>query len=434
MNQEELIGIRKKHFLPTAFLYHQEPIELTKAQGEYVWDRSGKRYLDAIGGIVCIASGHNHPKIKALIKEMLDQDEIQHTSLLYLSHPVTELAEKVVQHTPKGVDRVTFTNSGSEANEMALLASRQSTGENIVVNLRHGYHGGTAGTIAQCGQHSWRFRAQPHGGTVSAQAPYCYRCPFGKKPDSCALECAKDLERTIQTSTHGKIAAFIAEPILGVGGFITPPPEYFKEVCEITHRYGGRYISDEVQTGSGRCGEDFFYTKTLGIPADIITTAKSFGNGAPIGAVAMTSEVADSLSGKLHFNTFGGDPYQAAQAKANMEIIEDEGLIQNAREMGEYLQDQLLQLKNRFRLIGDVRGRGLLMGIELVKDQETKEYAPAETARLMDLCKDKGVLVGKGGLFGNVIRIAPPLSIKREQVDVLVRALDESLFELQKKG
>lgn len=426
----DLIASRQKHFLPTALLYHKEPLQLVKAQGEYVWDEQGRRYLDAIGGIICISAGHNHPKIKARILELMNDDEIQHTSTLYLNQHAVELAEKLVEHAPPGLSRAAFTNSGSEANELAFMAARHATGETMIVNLRHGYHGGTAGTLAQCGHHTWRFRAQPVANSTSALEPYCYRCPFDKKPESCALECAKNVETTIQTSTHGKIAGFIAEPVMGVGGFIDPPKAYFDEVTAIVHNYGGKYISDEVQTGAGRCGEDFLLSNTLEIDADIVTMAKGFGNGAAIGGVLMSDEVAGALAGKMYFNTFGGDPLQTAQAKATMDVIDEQGLIDNAKAMGRRLKNGLRDLMKTHALIGDVRGRGLLLGFELVKDRKTKAYGTEEAARLMDECKDRGLLLGKGGLFGNVMRVAPPLTIDEKQVDEMLRIIDESLHAM----
>ncbi len=426
---EALLASRNKHFLPLA-LYHDKPLHLKKAQGMYVWDAEGKKYLDCIGGIICISAGHNHPKIKQKLTQMLDDDEIQHTSTLYLSEHNVTLAETLVAQAPDGLDRVSFTNSGSEANEMAFMTARQSTGETIIVNLRHSYHGGTAATLAQCGHSSWRFRAQPNAQATSALEPYCYRCPFNKKPESCDFECAENVETTIQTSTHGKIAAMIIEPVMGVGGFITPPKEYFDRVTKIVHEYGGKYISDEVQTGAGRCGQEFLLTKELEIDADMITMAKGFGNGAAIGAVLMKSEDADSLKGKMYFNTFGGDPMQTAQAKATMDIIAEEKLIDNAREMGARIVDGLNEMAKTHELIGDVRGRGLLLGIEMVKDRKSKEFATDEAARFMDMCKDRGVLLGKGGLRGNVIRIAPPMTINAEEVDHLLEVMDQSLAAL----
>lgn len=425
-----LLASRARHFLPNAHHYHTEALQLVKAKGEYVWDEQGKRYLDAIGGIVCISAGHNHPKIKQKIMQMLKDDEIQHTSLLYLSHHVVELAETLVGVAPEGLEVASFTNSGSEANELALMAARHSTGETIVINLRHGYHGGTAAVLAQCGHHTWRYRAQPNAATTSALEPYCYRCPFNQKRESCDLECAKNVETTIQTSTHGKIAAMIVEPVIGIGGFIDPPAEYFHRVTEIVHNYGGRYISDEVQTGAGRCGNEFLLTKELGIDADMVTMAKGFGNGAAIGAVLMKPEDAAAFAGKLYFNTFGGDPMQTAQAKATMDVIAEENLSANAVAMGQRMKDGMRELMKNHSLIGDVRGRGLLLGMELVEDRASKEYATDKTALFMDKCREKGVLVGKGGLFGNVIRLAPPLTINAEQVDEMLGVFDRCFAEI----
>jgi 4-aminobutyrate aminotransferase-like enzyme len=424
-----LLESRNRHFLPLA-LYHDKPLHLKKAQGMHVWDADGRQYLDCIGGIICISAGHNHPRIKQKLTQMIEDDEIQHVSTLYLSEHNVKLAETLVAEAPDGLDRVSFTNSGSEANELAFMTARQSTGESIIINLRHSYHGGTAATQAQCGHASWRFRAQPNSQATSALEPYCFRCPFNKKPDSCDFECAQNVESTIQTSTHGRIAAMIIEPVMGVGGFISPPKEYFERVTKIVHEYGGKYISDEVQTGAGRCGQEFLLTRELEIDADMVTMAKGFGNGAAIGAVLMKSEDADALKGKMYFNTFGGDPWQTAQAQTTMDIIAEENLIENSHEMGARIVDGLTQMMGRFEMIGDVRGRGLLLGMEMVKDRKSKAHASEEAARLMDLCKDRGVLLGKGGLRGNVIRIAPPMTINAEQVDQLLEAIEQSLAEL----
>ncbi len=431
-SNQEIVEGRKKHFVATAVHYYKEPLQLVRAKGCLVWDEQGREYLDCIGGIVCISAGHNHPKWKERMVQMLEDDEIQHTSTLYLNRYATKLAEKLAAEAPAGVDKVAFTNSGSEANELAFMAARHATGETMVMSLRHGYHGGTSGVLAACGHHTWRFRSQPVAHMTSVVAPNCYRCPFGGTPENCHMECVKHVEEAIQTTTHGKLAAFIAEPVLGVGGFITPPVEYFHEVAKIVHNYGGKYISDEVQTGAGRCGGSFLATKDLGIDADIVTMAKGLGNGGAIGAAVMKADISDSLAGKMYFNTFGGDPYQTMQALTTMEVIEEENLVENARVMGEYLRKGLEDLKDRHPLIGDVRGRGLLMGIELVKDRQTKEYATPETNQLMELTKERGVLIGKGGLFGNVVRLAPPISINREQVDLLLRVLDESLSIIEK--
>lgn len=432
-SNEELIAFRKKHFMHTAGLYHpKSPLQLVKAQGAFVWDSEGKKYLDAIGGIVCISAGHNHPKIKKALMKLLEEDTIQHTSTLYLTEYSVDAAKALVEEAPAGLDRVSFTNSGSEANELAFMAARNATGETMIVNLRHSYHGGTAATLAQCGHSSWRFKAQPVASATSALEPNCYRCPFGKKPDSCSFECAKNVETTIQTTTSGKIAAFIAEPVMGVGGFIAPPNEYFHQVAKIVHNYGGKYISDEVQTGAGRCGGNFLLTKEIGIDADMVTMAKGFGNGAAIGAVLMKTEDAEKMAGKSYFNTFGGDAYQTLQAKLTMDIIKEEGLVANAKAMGALLKDGLEQMKKKYPVIGDVRGRGLLLGAELVKDRDSKAYATDEALLFMDLCKDRGLLLGKGGLMGNVVRIAPAISITKEDVGFMLTVMDQSFAELEK--
>lgn len=423
---DEILEVRKKHFLSTAVHYYKKPLQLVRAQGQQVWDEEGREYLDCIGGIVCISAGHNHPKIKEALKKMIDADEIQHTTTLFLNRRPTDLAKELVKEAPQGLDRVFFTNSGSEANELAFLAARQATGETMIINLRHSYHGCTSAALSSCGHHTWRFRSQPSTTVTSAMEPYCYRCPFNKTPDSCALECAKNVETTIQTTTHGKIAGMIVEPVMGVGGFISPPKEYFHEVAAIVHKYGGKYISDEVQTGAGRCGGEYLLTKELGIPADMITMAKGLGNGAPIGATLLKSDISESMSGKMFFNTFGSDPFQTTQAKITLEIIREEKLIQNARNMGNYLVEGFKGLMKNHALIGDVRGRGLLLGIELVKDRKTKEHAPKETSEVMELCREKGLLIGKGGLFGNVLRFAPPLAITKNQCDQVLKTMDQA--------
>jgi 4-aminobutyrate aminotransferase-like enzyme len=430
MKKEQVAELRKSYIYPTQNTYYSEPIQLVRAKGSRVWDSEGREYLDIIGGIVTISVGHNHPRIVSRIRQMLDSDAIQHTTHLYLSEYMAVLAEKMAGLAPGDMNKCYFTNSGSEANELAIMNARVATGEQTVVALRHGYHGGTGVPIALCGQHSWKFRAQPPAAVIHAMAPYCYRCPFGKTKGSCDLECAEDIRSLIETGTSGKVAALIIEPILGVGGFVDPPPEYHKRACEIVHSFGGKYISDEVQTGVGRLGNHFFAIEESGVEPDLITAAKGLGNGAPIGAVIAKEEVADSMKGKLHFNTFGGDPYQTMQAAETIDIIEDENLVENAWKRGAYLKEGFTELKRDFPVIGDIRGRGLMLGLELVKDRQTREPATQETARLMDLAKENQLLLGKGGLWGSVIRIAPALNITHEECDEVLEKLRKSFEAL----
>jgi 4-aminobutyrate aminotransferase-like enzyme len=431
-SREKIIGQRNAFVFSNNTAYYKEPIQLVKAEGSYVWDSKDNKYLDFIGGIVSISVGHNHKRIIEKMKKMLESNAIQHTTYLYLSEYMAELAEKLVNVAPGDLNKCYFTNSGSEANEMAILTSRVSTGELPVISLRHGYHGGTSTPLSLCGHSSWKFKSQPQTSVHHAIAPYCYRCPYGKKPESCKLECADDVKEVIETTTHGKIAAFIAEPILGVGGFIDAPVTYHKKVYDIVKEFGGLYISDEVQTGVGRTGKNFFAIADSGFTPDMITMAKGIGNGAPVGALIAKEKIADALKGKLHFNTFGGDPYQAMQAGEVIDIIHDENLIENAHNMGNYIKEALIDLKKDFSIIGDVRGRGLLLGIELVKDHVSKEPASAEASELMEKAKDQGLLIGKGGLYGNVVRIAPSLALTKDEADEFLISIKKAFENLSK--
>lgn len=244
------------------------------------------------------------------------------------------------------------------------------------------------------------------------------------------VACATDVENVIQTATSGTIAAFIAEPIQGVGGFITPPPEYFKIVYRIVKNYGGLFIADEVQTGFGRTGRKWWGIEQWEVTPDIITCAKSLANGLPVGAAITTSEIAGKFAG-LTISTFGGNPVVAVAARAVIELIEEENLKENTYVVGGYFRERLEELQAKYLLIGDVRGMGMMQGLELVKDRKTKEPAPAETNQLLDRARDNGLLIGKGGLYGNVIRMAPPMNISKADVDDGIRMLDKALSEIR---
>jgi len=264
---------------------------------------------------------------------------------------------------------------------------------------------------------------------VHALNPYCYRCPFGATPDSCGVECAKDVENVIQTTTSGQIAAFLAEPIQGVGGFITPPKDYFKIVSRIVQEYGGLFISDEVQTGWGRTGNKWFGIEQWEVTPDVITSAKGMGNGVPIGLTATTPKIAASFKG-LTISTFGGNPVTSVAAKEVIDIIEEDKLAENAAAVGAYWRAALEALKEKYSLIGDVRGMGLMQAMELVKDRKTKEPAAQETNTLMEEARREGLLIGKGGLMGNVIRMSPPLNINKADVDEAVAKLDRAFAKV----
>lgn len=431
---KDLLQARKNLLLPSVTHYYREPLQIVRAQGLYVWDDTGRRYLDAFGGVVTVSVGHNHPKINERLKRYIDSEAPQHTTTLYLTQPVTDLAARLTHLAPAELKRAFFTNSGSEANEMAILLARQYTKRFEVVALKHAYHGGTSGTLSLVGQHTWKWGGPGLSGISHAAQPDCYRCPFGAKPSSCGFECADDVEKTIQTTTSGEIAAFIAEPIQGVAGFVTPPAEYFARVHAIVKRYGGLYISDEVQTGVGRTGKYWFGILHSGVVPDLLTMAKGLGNGAPIAGGLVREEIAQSLQGKIQFSTFAGNPWSSLQADETLRILEeDECILEKADTLGNRLIEGLRARLENNPIVGDIRGRGLMVGIELVQDRKSKAHGIEEMKDAMEETRARGILIGKGGLFGNVIRIAPPMCIQESEIDTLITLVSEALDAVASK-
>lgn len=428
MNSKEQIStvsdaVRKhKEFLfPAVANYYQEPIALTHGEGEKVWDDQGNEYLDCFGGVLTVSLGHANPRVNAAWKEQVDK--IAHTSTLYANQPQSDLAEKLAEISPGKLKKSFFSNSGTEADDTAVLAAKLATGNQEIIVLRHSYAGRSATALSSVGHKTWRPVPAQVPGIIHAAAPYCYRCPFKLEYPSCGVACADDVEDIINTTTTGNIAAFMAETILGVGGFIIPPKEYFPRVAEIARRHGGLFISDEVQAAWGRTGDKWFGIEHWGVEPDIITSAKGMGNGVPIGWTIATPEVADAFPG-LTFSTFGGNPVSCAVGLAVIKVIEEDDLRTNARVVGDYLKDRLLALQEKHPIIGDVRGMGLMLGIELVKDRTTKEPNPEAVLRVFEETKRRGVLIGKGGLYGNVIRTGLMLNSTTDTVDQLVEALD----------
>ena len=327
-----------------------------------------------------------------------------------------------------------FTNSGSEANELAVLMAREHTGNAEVISLRNGYHGGTQAAMGLTAVGTWKFPSSPVVGVKHATPGYCYRCPFGLAYPSCDVKCARDVDPLIRHETPGQVAAFIAEPIQGVGGVVTPPPEYFAIAYDAVRQAGGLCIADEVQTGFGRTGEHFWGFENWGVTPDLVTMAKGIGNGAPLGACTTRPEVALAMKNRIHFNTFGGNPVSMTQGLATLEVIDAEDIQGNARRVGGHLKSRLLELMDRHPLIGDVRGMGLMLGVELVRDRATKEPATTETLDVLEACKDRGLLLGKGGLYGNVLRIKPPMCLTKDDADFLADCLDEVLGGLEGSG
>ena len=402
-------------------MYYQEPIALVRGEGFYVWDDQDNKYLDCFGGVLTVSVGHANPKVnEAIINQV---KKLQHTSTLYANKPQSDLAEKLYQITPGNLKKSFFTNSGTEADDTAIHAAKTATGRHEIVVLRHSYSGRSATSLSAMGHATWRPLPAQVAGFVHARAPYCYRCPYKLTYPECGLACANDIEELIMTTTTGEIAAFMAEPILGVGGFIVPPPGYFERAVEITRKHGGLFIADEVQTAWGRTGDKWFGIEHWNVEPDIITSAKGLGNGVPVGITVATPEVADSYPG-LTFSTFGGNPVSMAAALAVIQVIEEEDLKRNAAAVGRYLRLRLDELKEKHSVIGDVRGMGLMQGVELVKDRETKEPAAQAVLKVFEETKRRGVLIGKGGLYGNVIRTGLMLNSSKDHVDELITALD----------
>jgi 4-aminobutyrate aminotransferase len=428
MTKEEILKKQKQYLFPSISTYYSDPMVTDHASMQYVWDTEGKKYLDFFGGIVTISVGHCNPRVTEKVKQQVDR--LQHASTVFPNEALVALAEKLAQITPGEISQTFPSNSGTEANETAVQLARMYTGHFETVGLRHGYSGRSFLAQSLTAQGTWRKSLPaPAPGFVHAMNPYCYRCPLGKTYPSCEVACAKDVEAVIQTTTSGQIAAFFAEPIQGVGGFITPPKEYFRMVFKVVKDYGGLFIADEVQTAWGRTGKRWFGIEQWEVTPDIITSAKGLANGVPVGVTMTRPEIAASFKG-LQISTFGGNPVTSVAAKAVIELIEEDRLMDNAYTVGNYYRDGLESLKEKYEQVGDVRGMGLMQAIEFVKDPVSREPAPALTNQFMEECRKRGLLVGKGGLYGNVVRTSPPLNISKSDVDEAIRIMDEGLMAI----
>ncbi len=427
------IRAKEKEFLfPSVGHYYQEPIVLESGSGTRVRDIDGREYLDFFGGILTLSLGHCNPRVNEPLKAQIDR--LGHVSTLYPTLPMVELAERLARITPGRLQKSFFTASGTEADETAVALAQVYTGALEIIALRHGYSGRSMLAQSLTAHASWRAVPTQIAGIKHAVSPYCYRCPLGLAYPSCGVKCAKDLEELIQTTTTGKIAGFLAEPIQGVGGFITPPPEYFKIAVDIVRKYGGVFICDEVQTGFGRTGTHMFGIEHWGVEPEIMTMAKGIANGMPIAATIATPEIADSFK-KVTISTFGGNPLSCTAANATLEVIEQDNLAENSAVRGAHLRAGLDALKAKHpALIGEVRGKGLMQALELVVDEKAGDRTPnpAATLRLFEETKRRGLLIGKGGLYGNVVRISPPLNVSSAEVDEALGKLGDSFLALQR--
>ena len=336
--REEVLALRREYLTPGLVTFYRDPLMVVEGHMQYLWDETGKQYLDAFAGIVSVSVGHCHPRVVERVREQVGK--LQHTTTIYLHPTIAKYGEALADHMPEdsGLSVIYFTNSGSEANEVALLSSREFTGNSDVISLRNGYHGATQGTMALTSVGTWKFKSNPSLNIKNATPGYCYRCPYGLEYPSCDVKCARDVEDLIRYETSGEIACFIAEPIQGVGGVVVPPPEYFGIVYDIVRSHGGLCVADEVQTGFGRTGTAFWGFENWGVTPDLVTMAKGMGNGAPLGACVTRPEIARAMTHRVHFNTFGGNPVSMTQGLATLEVIDNEGIQQNALEVGRHLK------------------------------------------------------------------------------------------------
>lgn len=423
----EVLERYQQVMFPAAAPYHGDnPLVVDHAKDQYIWDLEGKRYLDFFGGILTVSVGHCNEEITE--RTIAQLQKVQHTSTIYVNESMVALAEKVAALTPGRLQKCFFTNSGTEANETAVLAARMYTGNPVVITLRHAYSGRSLLAMSLTAHGSWRL-----GGVVDpyikhVRNPYTFRAPAGLRPEQVVDLCVADLEETIATTTEGKIAAFMAEPIQGVGGFIVPPADYFKRVLPIVKEAGGVFISDEVQTGWGRTGGKWFGIEQWGVEPDIMTFAKGMGNGSPIGCTIATPEVADALGG-LTFSTFGGNPVTMAATLATIDYMEAHDVPNNCAIQGARMAEKLEEFAAEFPIIGEARGMGLMQALEIVKSGGIEPDA-ARTATFVDTCKDMGLLLGKGGLYGNVVRIAPHLNVAADDLDAAMEIIGRALVEV----
>src|SRR4051812_17611285 len=424
-SRAEILAMRRQFTNPAIFTLYGEPLLIVEGHMQWLFDEKGRRYLDMFGGIVTVSCGHCHPKIVAAIERQTET--LQHATTIYLHPNFPLLAKKLAEKMPKGLDVTYFVNDGSEANDLAVTMARLYTGNTDVIALRNGYHGGSPSAMGLTSHNTWKYPLPGAFGIHHAVSPDPYRSPSSGTPEQIASKSAEDILGIIRYSTPGKIAAFIAEPIQGVGGATHGARNYLGEAYRIAREHGGLCIADEVQTGFGRTGEHYWGFENFDVVPVFITMAKGIGNGVPLGAVTTTMEIAQALTQRIHFNTFGGNPVCMAAGLAVIDVIDEDGLPENSRVLGRRLKDGFRDLMKHHQLIGDVRGMGLMLGVELVRDRKTKQPAKQETVAVLEAAREMGVLVGKGGLDGNVLRIKPPMCITSADADFTLDVLDRAL-------
>ncbi|MGH2693509.1 MAG: aspartate aminotransferase family protein [Actinomycetota bacterium] len=423
MSHDELLA-RQRAVMPVwQALYYEEPIALVRGEGRHVWDSEGNRYLDFFGGILTTMSGHNVPEIVEAVREQAGR--ILHTSTLYMNEQTIELAETIARLSPVEDAKVFFVSSGTEANDAALLLATSFRRSNQVLAMRNSYHGRSFSSVAITGNRAWSPTSVSGLSVGYVHGAYMYRSPFKHLSERDYIRaCVDDLRDVIVTQTAGDVACLIAEPIQGVGGFATPPDGLYAAMKEVLDEYGILFVSDEVQTGWGRTGEHFWGIEAHGVSPNLVTFAKGVGNGLAIGGVIGRADIMDALAANS-ISTFGGNPLATAGALANIRYLLDNDLQANAAKVGDHMLSRLRDAAYGLPVIGDVRGKGLMIGIELVNAAGDPDMGAAQ--RVMEACKRGGLIVGRGGLHGNVLRVAPPLSVTIEEADEALDVLAGAL-------
>jgi 4-aminobutyrate aminotransferase len=417
-----------KEYVNVSFVKAVEPIVVDSASGSKITDETGKVYTDLYAGISVVNAGHNNPEVAAAAKAQIDK-LVHCCSYVYHVKPVADLAEKLAEVTPGRLQKTFFANGGAEANEGAMRMAKQFTKKQEFIALQGSFHGRSLATLSITGNKDRKRGGGPYMTGVSFHpAAYCYRCPYSMNYPACDMHCAKMLEKSIQYDTSENVAAFIAETVMGEGGIIMPPAEYFKEIKKVLDQYGILLFLDEVQCGFGRTGK-LFAVEHYGVEPDIMTFAKGIADGFPLAAFIARPEIADSFRPGDHLSTFGGNPVSCAAGLASVNFLVREKIAEKALAKGVRVLGQLKELQKKFPIIGDVRGSGLMIGIELVRDKE-KTPANTEAGKVKAMMRDKGFLCGVGGTFANVLRWQPPLVITEAELDSAVVNLAECLKAL----
>lgn len=442
---DEILRIRRNNLTPGILTFFKKPVLVHQGHMQWLWDHTGRRYLDLIGGIVTISVGHSHPKVVASMNEQ--SRLLWHSTNIFLHPKIHEYAEKLVAKMPGDLKVVYFVNSGSEANDFAMFLARLHTGRYDILSLQHAYHGASPYLMGLTALSTWRYN-QPTGfGIHQTTNPDVYQGPWGGRncrdcsvPSLRTCDCAEGecgaedryidaLKDVIKFSVAKQgVAGFFAESIQGVGGTIQFPKKFLKKAFEVVRAHGGLCISDEVQTGFGRTGDNYWGFQGHDVQPDIVTMAKGIGNGFPLAAVVTTMDIAKSLPQATYFNTFGGSPLACAVGSTVLDVLEEDRCQENCQAVGSVLLNELKALRDEFEIVGDVRGKGLMLGLEFVKNKKTRERLPVDQVNaIWESIKDMGVLVGKGGLDGNVLRIKPPMCVTKEDAKFGIEVIREAI-------